>query len=96
MNYQEWINREKRLRIKILQSSPVVRNDKILRVCKECGEVCLCHEDTCPNCNSLNISNQILNFEDDPICIEDRIRCRYRFMCMNENRRINESFNRSL
>jgi len=96
MNYQEWINREQRLRINILQSSPLIRKDKIFRVCKECKEVCLCHEDTCPNCNSLNISNQTLNFEDNPGCLEARIRCRYRFMCMYENGRNNESFNSSL
>lgn len=74
-----------------MQSSPAIRNDKIFRVCKECGEVCLCHEDTCPNCNSANISNQRLDLENDTVYLEDRIRCRYRFMRMCENGRNNEN-----
>lgn len=76
MNYDKWINREKKIRIKILKSSPIIQKKNIYRVCKECEEICLCHENSCPNCSSFNIKEQII--EDDYL-VFNKIRCQHRF-----------------
>jgi len=78
MDYDAWIKRERRIRIKILNSSPVIQKEKLYRLCKDCGEICLCHEELCPNCNSMDIIPQILEIKntDD---ITKKIRCHYRF-----------------
>ena len=79
MNYDEWIQRERRARINILNSSPVIKQEHIYRVCQRCGEVCMCHEETCPNCNVLDIRNEkLLDTYDDAIA--RKMRCFYRFM----------------
>ena len=75
MSYNEWIKREKKIRIKILQSSPIIQKTYTYRVCQNCSEKLLCHEENCPNCNSNNITNQVL----ENINIEDKIRCQFRF-----------------
>ena len=84
LNYQEWIERERRVRIKILQSSPVIQKDRVCRICNECEEICLCHEEACPNCNASNIDERKLDFEVDDGIIKDRIRCEYRFTHLSD------------
>lgn len=54
-NYATWIERERRVRLKILRSSLVIQQKQEYCVCSTCGEVCLCHEDKCPNCNQEHI-----------------------------------------
>lgn len=76
-DYDEWINRERRIRLKTLKGSPVINETKTYRICQECSEVCLCHETNCPNCNGNNIIEQrIDNIETD---VKNRVRCVYRF-----------------
>lgn len=82
MTYEEWIARERRLRVMILKRSPVVKERGTQRVCLDCGEVCLCHEETCPDCNSTNIGEVALG--DLAAEAENRIRCRYRYSHMNK------------
>ena len=77
LNYEEWVSRERKIRIKILKDSPVIRKRGIFRVCDSCGEVCLCHEQNCPNCNSTHIIEQQINDLDAEKY--ERIRCHYRF-----------------
>jgi len=76
MNYEEWIKREKKIRIKILKSSPVIQKEHLYRVCQECEEICLCHEEICPNCNSQNIQLKVILEEEN---ILSKIRCKERF-----------------
>jgi uncharacterized OB-fold protein len=75
MDYSDWIERERRVRVKILNSAPLIQNEHMYRLCKDCGEICLCHEETCPNCNSQNIKQQVLAFQDIHD-IEMKIRCK--------------------
>ena len=77
LNYEEWVSRERRIRIKILKDSPVIRERGILCACDNCGEVCLCHEQNCPNCNSCNIIEKQIDGLDAEMC--KRIRCHFRF-----------------
>ncbi len=80
MEYDKWIERERRIRIKILKSSPLIQKDFIYRVCIDCEEVLLCHEEECPNCGSMNVVGKKLDFIDNINHIEDRIRCCRRFI----------------
>ncbi len=59
-DYRYWIGRERRFRKKILQRSLLVREANVFRSCQDCKEICLCHEDRCPNCNSDNIHSEQL------------------------------------
>ncbi len=77
MDYEEWIKREQRIRIKILENSPAISKKKIYRLCRDCGEVCLCHEQMCPNCNNDNIMERYLSNLDEES--QKRVRCRFRF-----------------
>jgi hypothetical protein len=79
MQYDRWLKRQQQFRIKILESSPTIRITGIYSICQDCGEVCLCHEESCPNCNSNNIKQQVLKELDRNGLIQKRIRCRYRF-----------------
>lgn len=82
MDYDKWIKRECRIRHQILKNSPVIRQKKSYRVCDKCGEICLCHELNCPNCNSDNITErQIADLDSE---IEKRIRCIFRFQHLNK------------
>jgi hypothetical protein len=83
MDYDVWIERERRIRVKILNSSPIIQKEHKYRVCKSCGEICLCHEESCPNCNSTFITNQRLEIRDG-FNIASKIRCQYRFNYLNE------------
>ena len=76
-NYNEWINRERRIRIRLLRDSPVIRETKTCSVCQDCGEICLCHEIACPNCNSDKVIQQkVSNVVEEGA---GHIRCRFRF-----------------
>lgn len=74
MEYEEWIKRERNIRLSILRSR--LFSDGICRICLACDEICLCHETKCPNCNSCDIQEK---FIDPKITISHNIRCRYRF-----------------
>jgi len=79
MDYDEWIERERRMRISLLKDSPVIKEKSIYRICQDCGEICLCHEETCPNCNSIRIIQDMLHDKDIEVLIGKRIRCKFRF-----------------
>ncbi len=74
MNYEEWIKRERRIRIKILKDSPRISNEKVYRICKCYGEVCLCHEQDYPNCSNI-VEHKIIDIDKE---IETRMRCQFR------------------
>lgn len=75
LEYEEWIERERRVRARILMSSPVIAKEGLYRTCRDCGEILLCHEEECPNCNSERITSRKI---DDALNAA-RIRCRFRF-----------------
>jgi len=78
MNCSDWIKRERRIRIKILNSSPIIKKKNIYRICQSCDEILLCHEESCPNCNSFDVNSKKLIFSDAHF-LEEKIRCQYRF-----------------
>jgi len=77
VEYSEWIRRERRIRVKILKGSSQISKTKLYRVCLDCGEVVLCHEQSCPNCRMENIAEEHIT-DIDSVAF-NRIRCRYRF-----------------
>ena len=83
MEYQEWIARERRYRIKLLQDWPEARYEGIYRVCQSCEEVCLCAEITCPNCGGSDICKE----KQSPVFLLDstRIRCKKRYQTLFSN-----------
>jgi RNA polymerase subunit RPABC4/transcription elongation factor Spt4 len=81
MDYHFWIDRERRVRAKILKSSPLAI-DSSYRVCLDCDEVCLCHEDICPNCGSTKTEFQ----EVEKSSLAKRIRCKQRYKKINEEK----------
>jgi rRNA maturation protein Nop10 len=77
LEYGEWIARERRLRIRLLMQSPDIQRSGLFRVCQQCREICLCHEEVCPNCGGDYIDEQP---EDrDQVARGERIRCHLRF-----------------
>lgn len=84
MDYEEWIGRERRIRATLLMSSAEIRNSGICRICKDCVEICLCHETTCPNCGSDQIVAQQVNDLKKEVQSGNRIRCRNRFENLNQ------------
>lgn len=79
MDYSTWIDRERRARAKILKTS-LGSADASYRICLDCDEVCLCHEDECPNCGSKRVSFEKV----DQGSLEGRIRCWKRFEMLKE------------
>lgn len=77
MNYADWIIRERRLRVMILRTSPVIKERGTQRVCLACGEVLLCHEEACPDCNAAQIGEVPLF--DLAAEAKNRVRCRHRY-----------------
>lgn len=77
MDYDGWICRERRIRVKILEASPVIKQKNAYRLCTKCGEICLCHEERCPNCDSDQIMESAL--ADLRSEAEKRIRCMSRY-----------------
>lgn len=84
MNYEEWIGRERRIRSTLLMSSAEINNKGICRICKDCSEICLCHETNCPNCGGSQIVAQQVNDVEREVQSGNRIRCRFRFGKMNQ------------
>ncbi len=62
-----------------MKTSPLRDGKRRLRVCGECGEFCLCHEETCPNCDSGEILLQEIGEAVAEALDEKRIRCRFRY-----------------
>jgi len=79
MDYKEWIDRERKIRSKLLMSSPEIKNKSICRACKDCGEICLCHEINCPNCGGSKIVDHQFYDVEKEVLSGNRIRCRFRF-----------------
>lgn len=79
MDYLEWIERERRARSRLLKDSPPVDGKRRVRVCRVCGEFCLCHEETCPNCGGNDIALQDLVEATAEVFDGNRIRCRFRY-----------------
>ena len=77
MEYKKWIERERRVRISILKDSHKNLKTKTYRICQNCSEICLCHEETCPNCNYEKIIEEWIDNIDS--VVYSRIRCAYRF-----------------
>lgn len=81
MDYQEWILRERRLRIKILRDWPEARDEGLYRVCQDCEEICLCSEMKCPNCESVRIEKRKLT--ESSLMDGEFIRCKKRYENMD-------------
>lgn len=61
-----------------LQHSSLVQENQIFRACQDRNEICLCHEERCPNCDSCNIhGEQLTEYDEDDL--DSRIRCEFRF-----------------
>lgn len=80
--YHRWIERERKIRIELLKTTLAGMDKKVCRICRDCGEVCLCHEENCANCDSSNISLEKLSVSGDEAIafFGERIRCWYRYM----------------
>ena len=79
MDYEQWIRRERRIRSKFLRDSVVVRESGICRICGDCQEICLCHEETCPNCGGGNLFQGRVESVTSELAGGERIRCKHRF-----------------
>lgn len=89
MDYKGWVERERRIRLKILKATEITREERLYRTCERCAEVLLCHEEHCPNCDNHEIvETRIENLDME---IEQRIRCWYRFERMDEETKIGNS-----
>jgi hypothetical protein len=64
--YQDWLERERRIRLRILGQSPEIGASGMYRICADCAEVLLCHEQNCPNCGGRRLNQGKLNREDLP------------------------------
>jgi hypothetical protein len=62
--YSVWLERERRVRLRILGQSPEIAATGLHRLCADCGEVLLCHEDECPNCGGRGLAEARLAPED--------------------------------
>lgn len=77
MDYQDWIERERRYRIQLLKDWPEARDHGIFRVCQACDEICLCAEEVCPNCGGKEITRVNLGIERG--LDGTKIRCKLRY-----------------
>jgi len=78
MEYQDWIERERNFRISLLRDWPEARHQGLYRVCQDCGEICLCAELKCPNCDSDLIQKVKLDVTE--LLDGKRIRCLHRYL----------------
>ena len=76
-DYEEWRECQERTRLALLRSVPSCGGTRPLRVCQACGELCLCHEERCPNCDSHLVAWQ--DVLDGELADGSRIRCRFRY-----------------
>jgi hypothetical protein len=79
MDYEQWIRRERRIRSKILRDSRLVRESGMCRICEACQEICLCHEESCPNCGGANVCEERVQNLVSELAGGARIRCKHRF-----------------
>ena len=79
MGYQEWINRERRIRAKLIVQFHATGDKNKIRVCTNCREVVLCYETVCPNCASKKIELEDCVGIDLDNLISNRIHCRDRY-----------------
>jgi hypothetical protein len=79
MGYQEWINRERRIRAKLIVQFHAMGDKKKIRVCLNCREVVLCYETICPNCALNKIVLEDSASADLEKLIFNRIHCRDRY-----------------
>lgn len=79
MEWEGWIQSERRIRLKVLSSSPAIQETRAYRTSTGCGEICLCHETACPNCNGGDIAEETLEDVASDVLSGRRIRFRYRF-----------------
>jgi hypothetical protein len=84
MNYDDWIARERKIRVKLLTNSPAVQQTGFFRICLDCQEICLCHELLCPNCGSDRICEEKLDDIVSEILEGKRIRCLLRYQCLSQ------------
>jgi RNA polymerase subunit RPABC4/transcription elongation factor Spt4 len=56
---------------------PEAREKGIYRVCQDCNEICLCAEETCPNCGGSVITKVKLGVEN--LLDGAKIRCKMRY-----------------
>jgi len=77
MDYAQWIERERRLRVRLLMQSPDIRRRGVFKVCRDCKEVCLCHETICPNCGKGSVGE--IRMDRAEVARGERIRCHWRF-----------------
>jgi len=79
VEYEKWIERERRFRSALLISSPEIREKGYCRICQNCNEICLCHETRCPNCGSKHIVQQIVPDLRKQLMSGRRINCKKRY-----------------
>ena len=79
MDYERWIRRERRIRGRILRDSRMVRERGMCRICGDCEEICLCHEEWCPNCGSENLGQGRVENVAAELAEGARISCKRRF-----------------
>ena len=79
MGYQEWINRERKIRTKLIVQFRAANDTHKIRLCVDCREVVLCYENICPNCASTKISRETIDDRNLEKMIADRIHCRDRY-----------------
>lgn len=84
MDYAEWIDRERKSRSALLTSSPEIKNESICRACKDCGEICLCHEINCPNFGGSKIVDHQLYDVEKEVLSGSRICCGFRFKSIDQ------------
>jgi hypothetical protein len=79
MGYQEWIDRERKLRAKLIVQFHAANDAHKIRACVDCHEIVLCYETICPNCSSARISHETFGYDNLNKWIIDRIHCRDRY-----------------
>jgi hypothetical protein len=79
MGYQEWINRERKIRAKLIVQFHAANDTHKIRFCVDCREVVLCYETICPNCASAKISQETIGDRNFEKMIASRIHCRNRY-----------------
>ena len=79
IQYDDWIIHQREFRLKLLMDSTEIRQTNIYRICRDCGEICLCREVLCPNCGSAEIDQTRIHDVEKEVISCKRIRCRKRY-----------------
>ncbi len=77
--YEQWLERERRIRLRILGQSPSVSATGLYRLCADCGEALLCHEQDCPHCGGARIEQAAL--APGQLAARVRLGLRWRAIC---------------